>query len=110
MKSFQSLTATLALAISFAACNNSPSTDSAAKADSTAAVSTVNASEENNQKLEISNVSLKGGATSSFKMNVNGTSGPEVKNIEVEANDSIYVFVSVSLNPNNAQLPFPESR
>jgi len=51
MKSFQSLTATLALAISFAACNNSPTTDSAAKADSTA-VSTVNASEENNQKLE----------------------------------------------------------
>ena len=52
MKSFQSLTATLALAISFAACNNSPSTETAAKADSTAAVSTVNALEENNQKLE----------------------------------------------------------
>lgn len=61
---------------------------------------------ENNQKLLFSNVSLKGGAGSAFKINVNGMIGPEVKDIEVEANDSIYIFVSVSINPNIATLPF----
>lgn len=61
---------------------------------------------DNNQKLQLSNVTLKGGTTSPFKINVDGIAGPEVKNVEVEANDSIYVFVSVSLNPNADHLPF----
>ncbi|MEO5995637.1 MAG: choice-of-anchor Q domain-containing protein [Chitinophagaceae bacterium] len=61
---------------------------------------------ENNQKLQFSSISLQGGAASSFKINVNGIVGPEVKDIEVEAKDSIYVFVTVSLNPNISPLPF----
>lgn len=61
---------------------------------------------DNKQKLEISNVSLRGGTSSPFKINVSGTQGPEVKGIEIEANDSIYVFVSVSVNPSTANLPF----
>lgn len=61
---------------------------------------------ENNQKLLLSKVSLKGGTGSSFKINVDGVIGPDVSNIEMEANDSIYVFVSVSINPNVAALPF----
>jgi hypothetical protein len=61
---------------------------------------------ENNQKLRFDNISVKGGATSYFKINVDGLPGPSVKDVEVEANDSIYVFVSVSLNANNNQLPF----
>src|SRR6185503_9483134 len=31
---------------------------------------------------------------------------PEVNNIELEANDSIYVFVQVNVNPTAANLPF----
>jgi hypothetical protein len=61
---------------------------------------------DNNQKLRISDVLLKGGAASFFKINVDGIPGPSVKDIEVEANDSIYVFVSVSLNSNSSTLPF----
>jgi cytoskeletal protein CcmA (bactofilin family) len=61
---------------------------------------------DNSQKLLLSKVSLKGGAGSSFKINVDGVIGPDVTNIEMEANDSIYVFVSVSINPNVAALPF----
>jgi len=61
---------------------------------------------DNNQKLRLSKVKLMGGATSAYKMNVNGTAGSEVTNLDIEANDSIYVFVSVTVNPNAANLPF----
>ncbi len=61
---------------------------------------------ENNQKLRLSKVKLMGGATSAYKMNVDGTATNEVTNLDIEANDSIYVFVSVTINPNAANLPF----
>src|SRR3954469_23702757 len=47
---------------------------------------------ENNQKLLISDITLKGGSHSPFKINVDGFQGPVVSNVEIEANDSIYVF------------------
>ncbi len=60
----------------------------------------------NDQKLRISTIKLMGGASSSFKMNVNGSAAPAITDLEVAANDSIYVFVSVSVNPTTANLPF----
>jgi hypothetical protein len=60
----------------------------------------------NEQKLLLSKIKLGGGATSAFKMNVNGTAATEINNIEVAANDSIYVFVTVTINPTAANLPF----
>jgi hypothetical protein len=51
-------------------------------------------------------VNLKGGISSSFKINVDGITGPAVTDIEIEANDSIYVFVSVSLPSNASIQPF----
>jgi hypothetical protein len=60
----------------------------------------------NDQKLRLSTVKLMGGAASFFKLNVDGLSGTAFNNIEVEANDSVYVFVSVSVNPTTANLPF----
>ena len=61
---------------------------------------------ENNQKLRLSKVKLMGGPTSAYKMNVDGAAATEVNNLDIEANDSIYVFVSVTINPNAANLPF----
>jgi hypothetical protein len=61
---------------------------------------------ENNQKLRLNKVKLMGGSASAFKMNVDGMATVEVNNLEIEANDSIYVFVSVTINPNTANLPF----
>jgi hypothetical protein len=61
---------------------------------------------DNNQKLRLGKVKLIGGATSAYKMNVNGSATSEVTNLDIEANDSIYVFVSVTINPNAANLPF----
>lgn len=61
---------------------------------------------DNDQKLLISKVLLKGGLASPFKMNVDGIAAPEVSNIEIEAKDSIYVFVTVSVPSNASNLPF----
>jgi hypothetical protein len=63
----------------------------------------------NNQKLILSTVKLMGGNSSSFKININGAPLNEVDNIEIAANDSIYVFVTVTINPNNKNTPFIQS-
>ncbi|MEI2747700.1 MAG: hypothetical protein V9E88_02935 [Ferruginibacter sp.] len=65
---------------------------------------------ENNQQLRLSSVKLMGGINSPFKININGFPTVEENNIEIAANDSIYVFVSVTVNPNTANLPFISKR
>jgi len=61
---------------------------------------------ENNQKLNISSVKLMGGNSSAYKINADGITGPQINNIEIAANDSIYIFVSVVINQNANNLPF----
>lgn len=61
---------------------------------------------ENDQKLRISSLKLFGGVASVYKMNVNGIPGTLFNNLELNANDSIYVFTQVNVNPNAANLPF----
>lgn len=39
-------------------------------------------------------------------MNVDGIATTEATNLDIEANDSIYVFVSITINPNATNLPF----
>ena len=61
---------------------------------------------ENRQKIRISNLQLMGGAASNFKMNVDGSAGVQFNGIEIEGNDSMYVFVRVNVNPTAANQPF----
>ena len=61
---------------------------------------------ENDQPLKLSSVKLMGGTASSFKININGVPTNEANNVEIAANDSIYFFVSVLVNPSAANLPF----
>ena len=61
---------------------------------------------DNDQKLLLSKVKLMGGPASFYKININGLATSEADNIEIAANDSIYVFVTVNINPNAANLPF----
>lgn len=61
---------------------------------------------DNNQKLRLSSVKLMGGSGSAYKMNVDGLSTIEATDIEIEANDSVYVFVQVNVDPGAANLPF----
>lgn len=60
----------------------------------------------NNQKLKLTSVKLMGGNTSAYKMNVDGLPVTEADNIEIEANDSVYVFVQVNVDQSAANLPF----
>lgn len=61
---------------------------------------------ENDQKLRLSSIRLMGGNTSYFKINADGFVGPQVSDIEIKANDSVYVFVSVKIDQSAANLPF----
>lgn len=47
-----------------------------------------------------------GGAGSAYKINVDGYIGPQVNDLEIAANDSVYVFVQVNINQSAANLPF----
>lgn len=61
---------------------------------------------ENEDGIRVNSVRLAGGATSPFKINVDGRPGPVVNNVEIKANDSIYVFVTVTIDPNATNLAF----
>jgi hypothetical protein len=61
---------------------------------------------ENNQKLKLSSVKLMGGISSVYKMNVDGVAGSQFDNLELEANDSLHIFVQVNVNPASGNLPF----
>ncbi|HNC38256.1 MAG TPA: choice-of-anchor Q domain-containing protein [Chitinophagaceae bacterium] len=61
---------------------------------------------ENNQKLRLTSIKLMGGSASAYKINVDGVSGVSFNNIELDANDSLYVFVQVNVDPTAANLPF----
>ena len=59
----------------------------------------------NSQKVNISSVRLEQGSSSPFIMNVDGVSGKEVTNVEILANDSVFIFIQVNVNPTNALSP-----
>lgn len=55
--------------------------------------------------IRIDRVSLSGDNAGLFRLNVDGFSGREFSDVEIRANDSIYVFVSATLPPNGATVP-----
>ena len=61
---------------------------------------------DNEQKLRISSIKLAGGLSSPFKINADGFKGPEINDLEMEGGDSLYVFVSVRVDPVSGTLPF----
>lgn len=60
----------------------------------------------NDQKLKLSKIELMGGTNSFFSLNVNGSSGHIFTDIDIAANDSIYLFSTVTINPNLVANPF----
>ena len=57
------------------------------------------------QKVLISSIKLAKAETSSFRLNINGVSSNEVKNLEIAPFDSLYIFVEVTVDPNGQNLP-----
>ncbi len=58
------------------------------------------------QRIKVNSIQLAGGENSQFRMNVDGEPSPAVTNVEIAANDSIYIFVEVTVNPDNQNNPF----
>jgi hypothetical protein len=60
---------------------------------------------KNNQRIKISNIALQKGNSSQFIMNVDGLKGTSINDVEIAANDSIYIFIQVNVNPTNQNSP-----
>lgn len=59
----------------------------------------------NDQPLIISEIMLAGSGETGFRVNVDGRKGDHFQNVRIQANDSLYVFVEVTINPNEANQP-----
>ncbi len=58
-----------------------------------------------NKKVIIEEIELAGGASSPFRINIDGISGDKHTNIEMLAKDSLFAFVEVTLNVNGQNSP-----
>lgn len=58
-----------------------------------------------NRALNVEEIELMGGENSPFRVNVDGLTGTRFENIEMEGKDSLFVFVEVTLDVNNANNP-----
>lgn len=65
----------------------------------------------NRHDLRISSVQLAGGSSSCYRINVDGVATDRVEDITIRHNDSLYVFVEVTIDPTsqNAPLYVPDS-
>lgn len=59
-----------------------------------------------NEDVVISSIRLQNGVNSYFHLNVDGFKGNNISNIRIAAHDSIYVFATVNVNPNDSLSPF----
>ena len=60
----------------------------------------------NEKRMRLGSIRLMGGTSSFFSMNVDGSPGAEIRNAEIGARDSLYVFITVRIDPGNDSLPF----
>ena len=61
---------------------------------------------DNSENLKINSIRLEGGSNSPYSINVDGQSGTVFNDKEIYAKDSLYVFVKVTINPNDENNPF----
>lgn len=60
-------------------------------------------------RINISKIKLARGKVSPFRLNIDGTASEEYRNLEIGPNDSAYIFVKVTIDPNHTNNPFVES-
>jgi len=58
-----------------------------------------------NKTINVEQIELMGGESSPYRINVDGVAGTHFTNIELEGKDSLFVFVEVTLDPNNGLNP-----
>lgn len=57
-------------------------------------------------KIKISSIALAGGSNSPYRLNIDGYPVDAISDIELEANDSLFIFAEVTIDPNNENNPF----
>jgi len=60
----------------------------------------------NAKRIKLDRIKLAGGPNSPFRMNIDGESTKDITNVEIAPDDSIYVFVAVTVNPTSGFSPF----
>ncbi|MBK9283934.1 MAG: hypothetical protein IPM51_06385 [Sphingobacteriaceae bacterium] len=60
---------------------------------------------KNKQKIKITQIRLAKGNSSQFIINVDGLKGTVFNDLEIAANDSMYIFIQVNVNPTNINSP-----
>ena len=58
------------------------------------------------KSIKISSIKLAGGDQSPYRINIDGQATSELLDYSVMAGDSFYIFVDVTIDPNNQNLPF----
>lgn len=58
------------------------------------------------EQINISSIRLRKGAASSYRLNVNGIAGTEIKDVDIAGKDSVWVFAAVTIDPTNEDKPF----
>lgn len=58
------------------------------------------------EDLQISEIRLMGGEQSRFRVNVDGETGTDFRDKVIPANDSIYTFLNVTIDPDDRTTPF----
>ena len=53
----------------------------------------------------IESIAIAGGESSPFRLNVNGDSGKEHRDVLIQGSDSIYLFAEVTIDPNQSDAP-----
>ncbi len=64
---------------------------------------------QSNNKINISKITLARGKASPFRINIDGTAAEEYYDLEIGPNDSAYIFIKVTIDPNNANTPMVET-
>jgi len=61
----------------------------------------------NNNNFDIiSDINLNGASAANFRMNIDGISGNNQNDIFIGKNDSIFIFIEVTINPSLNSLPY----
>jgi hypothetical protein len=60
----------------------------------------------NRHSISVNSISLAGGSGSSFILNIDGSPGPQVSNLNIPAEDSLIIFITVFIRNSTGPKPF----
>ncbi|MEN8226176.1 MAG: hypothetical protein ABFS05_12535 [Bacteroidota bacterium] len=61
---------------------------------------------QHDKSVNISSIRLMGGSESSYRINVDGSPAVQENDVELAGNDSLFIFVRVSIDPTSGATPF----